>query len=148
MRKKTDGERFLLRLKTLPVAIKAGVDEVNRLRDLAEKVSVTYSDMPRGGAVNVSKIEDAVIEIVSISDEIQDDIKLMILTRRQAKEIIDKLLNSDYQVVLRLKYFCQKTLNEIADEMGCTDKWSKELHGRAIVEFDKEFKKYFEESSP
>ena len=79
-------------------------------------------------------MEDAVLKIVALEDEISEDILNLVTLKQEIMHSIKQVANSEYQVLLELRYLCFKTWEEISVEMGYEIRHIYRLHKRALNE--------------
>ena len=105
--------------------------EVTELRELAKSVKATdYSGMPQGSG-NQKDLSDelARIELLEkkLGEEKEKCIESYIAVEKQIKTVQNEDENDVfYRYVKGLRWW------EIAELMGCTDRWVHKLHGKAL----------------
>jgi hypothetical protein len=116
--------------------ISAKMEQVQSLRDLATKASVTLSDMPRSPSPNVHRMEDFLCKVVDLEREISSDLCRLIDVKREIMEAIKRIGNPIYRLLLELRYLCYKTWEDIAGELNYDRRYVFKVHDRAIREVD------------
>ncbi len=127
-------KEYLLEVRHLDSTINRKLEELEKLRSLAEKVTTTYSDMPSAPSLSTSKTEDIVVKIIDLSNEINEDIDRLVDMKVDVRQRIECIENPEYRNILSLRYLCQKTFEAIAVDTGYTYQWICVLHGRALKE--------------
>lgn len=127
-------KEYLLEVRHLDSTINRKLEELEKLRSLAEKVTTTYSDMPSAMSSSTSKTEDIVVKIIDLSNEINEDIDRLVDMKVEVRQRIERIENPEYRNILSLRYLCQKTFEAIAVDTGYTYQWICVLHGRALKE--------------
>ena len=117
--------------------IDAKIAQVSSLNDLATKCTATLSDMPRNPSRSTSRMEDAIVKIVDLQHEINDDIDHLVDLKRELVEVIKAVNNNEYQVLLEKRYLCFHTWEQIAVDMHYSVKWILKLHKKALDEVTK-----------
>lgn len=125
----------LKEIRKIDVLINTKLDELQTAKTLAEKVTTTYSDMPRGGNIS-DKVCDNVVKIVMLQHEINAHIDDLVDRKHEAIRKISMINEVDRRVVLSLRYLANKSWEEIADKLDKTIQWVHVLHGRALQDYD------------
>lgn len=126
---------LLLEIRSLDNTITRKLEELDSLKSLSEKVTTSYSDMPRGTGTCISRMENTIVKIIDLSNEINEEIDKLVDLKLEVREMIEAVNNPDYRNILSLRYLCNKTFEAIAVEMGYTYQWICVLHGRALKSF-------------
>ncbi|RDU22775.1 DUF1492 domain-containing protein [Anaerosacchariphilus polymeriproducens] len=129
-------KEYLYQLKDIDDLINSNQEEVDRLRALATNISVTYSDEPHGSGTS-DKVGNTVVKIADLENEINDLIDELIDLKRESISIIKQIKGIRERTILIKRYINNKTLEQSAVEMGISYTWTKQLHGIALLEFDK-----------
>ena len=127
-------KEYLSQAYLLDKRIKSKTEQLKCLRDLATRTNMPLSDMPKNPNRGNSKMEDAVLKIVALEDEISEDILNLVTLKQEIMHSIKQVENSEYQVLLELRYLCFKTWEEISVEMGYEIRHIYRLHKRALNE--------------
>lgn len=109
-------------------------DEIERVRLMAERVTASYSDEPRGGSGPTSQVANAVARYVDMERELQGDVDRMAEYKRFAQSVIAQLADDRYRDLLTWRYFSRWSWMRIAAAFDVDVKWVYKLHGRALVE--------------
>ena len=127
-------KEYLSQAYLLDKRIKSKTEQLKCLRDLATRTNMPLSDMPKNPNRGNSEMEDAVLKIVALEDEISEDILNLVTLKQEIMHSIKQVANSEYQVLLELRYLCFKTWEEISVEMGYEIRHIYRLHKRALNE--------------
>ncbi len=127
-------KEYLSKAYRLDQRINSKLEQVASLNELAMKASSTLSDMPKNPSSSTSKMEDVICRIIDLQHEINKDIDKLIDLKVSIVNIVKAVPNSEYQMVLELRYLCFKTWEEIAVEMGYSVRNIYNLHGAALKE--------------
>ena len=123
---------FLSRGYRIDVMINAKLEQVGSLRSLITKMNTELTDMPKDPNRNGSRVEDTVVKIVSLENEINDDVERLIAVKRDIMRVIDGVDDRKEHIVLTLRYLNFRTWEEIASELCCTVRNVHLIHGRAL----------------
>ena len=120
------------------------LEDIEERRKLLNKLTSTYSDMPKGS----SPIHDKVMEdLIKLMDETVVYEKILLKLKNEmieAEKIIDEIEDSTYKLILQKMYINEKPTNltEIANVIYKEYKYTCTLHGKALNEFDNICKKH------
>lgn len=132
-------KEFLQRGKNLNVEAEQLKSAKKRAWDMACGITVsTESEKVQTSTDN--SVEKKMIEYAEFSKML--DIKIAELIEHQKKmlQIINKIDNTSYRTLLIARYINCKTWEQIAEDMGYSDKWVRtSLHGRALTVCGKYF---------
>ena len=103
-----------------------------RWRDVYKRQTATYSDMPGSETRNLPRMEDAILSIIELEAEINEDICKLVQTKKDIVHKIKAVQNTEYQTLLELRYLCFKSWEQIAVDMGYELRWLYRLHHRAL----------------
>ena len=73
-RHQQEAKKYLSQAFGLNQRIESKLGQIEDLHDLATKATVTYSDMPKSPNRDGSRMEDAIIKIIDLENEINQDI--------------------------------------------------------------------------
>ncbi|GHU90032.1 hypothetical protein FACS1894217_08860 [Clostridia bacterium] len=125
-------KEFLSQAYRIDQRINSKLEQIQSLRDLANKATATLTDMPSSGTRNVSRMEDIIIKMVDLENEINADINGLVDTKHQIVTAIKGVNNPEYQTLLELRYLCFKTWDEIAVTMNYGIDNIFRIHRRAL----------------
>lgn len=116
----------------------------NKLEELKylESIATGLSSFPYGTekvqtSGNTDKIGDIVSKIVDLKVEINGVIDECLRKRIEVINTIDSITNPVLYDLLFKRYVEGKSLSVIADEIGYTSQWTRELHLSALAEVKK-----------
>lgn len=103
-------------------------------RNIAESITANPENASSGGGYPTSKTENCVVAIMSLEEEIKDEIIEITDFERQASQIVKELIEDlNYKTVLEYRYLSYLRWEEIAVKMNYTFRWTQELHRRALL---------------
>ena len=100
--------------------IAARQKRIEEWRQIAESITANPENASSGGGYPTSKTENCVVAIMTLQEEIKDEIK----------ELVEDL---NFKTVLELRYLSYLRWEEIAVRMNYTFRWTQELHRRALL---------------
>lgn len=112
--------------------IQSKLDQIESLNNLANRVTTTYSDMPKCENKNYGRMEDAILAIVDLEAEINEDVCALVETKRDIVHKIKSVENTEQQTLLELRYLCFKSWEQIAVDMGYELRWLYRVHQNAL----------------
>jgi hypothetical protein len=114
--------------------INSKIEQVQSLRDLAEKATATLSDMPRSSTPNVHRMEDVIAKMVDLESEINADLNHLIDLKHEIVTVIKCVSDTELQTLLEMRYLCFEKWEEIAVALHYDIRHIHRLHGRALGE--------------
>lgn len=136
-------KQYLMQIHRYEVMIDNKLSELYRLRQLVGSVSIVND----GDAVMTSgskdKMGDSVAKIVDLENEASKKISQYLDLRGKIVLEIDCMEEINHYNVLFGKYVDKKGFEQIADEMGYSERQIIRIHGYALVEFEKLYGKEY-----
>lgn len=112
------------------------LDERERLRSLAEKITPSLSFAPVYGA-NTDKMAPVVANLIEVERYIEKRSKELLLARMEAEQIIDRLPDERHRAVLKSYYFSRRSWEECCVAIGYEWAQIHRIHSRALYELRK-----------
>ena len=103
-RHQQEAKKYLSQVFGLNQRIESKLGQIEDLHDLATKATVTYSDMPRNPNKGHSRLEDAVIQMIELETEINQDMIKLVELKKDIIRRIKAVESSELQTVLELRY--------------------------------------------
>lgn len=123
--------KFLNRNKRVPQLIKSKQRKIARLRKICNSISTELKDVVvYTGPQN--KVEACVTEIISLEQEIKEEIKKLVRLERETAEAINLLDDNTLKLLLEYRYCHGDSLSDIAVMMNYSYRWVQTLHENAI----------------
>lgn len=107
------------------------LEEKERYKSIALKVTPTWSDMPKGGGGENPR-EAAICKIIDIEKEIDKAIDEYVDLRVEIDLAINKIEDMELRLLLQYRYVDGITWEWVAVNMGFTFQWVHILHKRAL----------------
>lgn len=130
-------KEYLSQAYKLDLRITGKLAQLDSLRALTQKVTVSYDRQPVSHTRNVSSLEDTILRLVEVENEINASIDALVNLKMEIATSIAGVENTDYQILLEQRYICFHTWEAIASALQCTVRWVHELHKRALEAFQK-----------
>lgn len=114
--------------------IAARQKRIEEWRQIAESITANPENASSGGGYPTSKTENCVVAIMTLEEEIKDEIIEIADFERQTSQIIRELVeDQNFKTLLELRYLSYLRWEEIAVKMNYTFRWTQELHHRALT---------------
>jgi hypothetical protein len=134
---KLSAKDYLSQTYRIDQRINSKIEQVQSLRELAEKASVTLSDVPPSkGSRNVHRMEDVIAKMMDMESEINADMKRLLNLKHEIVTVISCVESPELQTLLELRYLCFKTWEQIAVALHFDLRWVHRLHNRALNEVE------------
>ena len=102
------------------------------LRALLGKATGALSGAPKAATPNPHSMEDTICKMVDMEHEINADIDTLVDLKTEIMTCIKRVENPEYQTLLELRYLCFKPWEEIADQLGYTQRHMLRMHDLAL----------------
>lgn len=112
------------------------LDERERLRSLAEKITPSLSFAPVHGA-NTGKMAPVVANLIEVERYIEKRSKELLRARMEAEQLIDRLPDERHRAVLKSYYFSRRSWEECCVAVGYEWAQIHRIHSRALYELRK-----------
>lgn len=114
--------------------IDAKLEQSQRLRDLATKVSpiLVQDKVFGGGGKNLT--EEYICKWIDLDNEINADIDHLVDLKKEIEGVISRVKDPRYRLLLTLRYLNYKKWEDIADCMDYDEvRWVYRLHKKALT---------------
>jgi len=132
-----NAKEYLSQAFNLDQRINCKLEQVSVLRDLALKTTLILRDDKVQDTKQRSPMENTLVKLMSLEDEINDDIDQLIDLKRELASFVSKIDNSSHRLLLELRYLGGSTWEEVATVMGYDLRWTYRLHKKALKEANK-----------
>lgn len=112
------------------------LDERERLRSLAEKITPSLSFAPVHGA-NTDKMAPVVANLIEVERYIEKRSKELLRARMEAEKLIDSLSDERHRAVLKSYYFSRRSWEECSVAVGYEWAQIHRIHSGALYELRK-----------
>lgn len=106
--------------------------EKERWKDLALKVTPTYSDMPKGSHSGADRVQNAIEKIDEIERMIDEKIDTLVDLRKEIETILNRIQDSRQKEVLHRRYILGQKWEQIAAQMHIDIRWIYRIHKNAL----------------
>ena len=129
-------KEYLYQAFKLDQKINSKLEQVAALRELAGKATACIHAQRISGTVTRSPMENAVLRLIDLEHEINQDIDKLVDLKQEMSCLINKISNEGFKVLLELRYLSGNSWEDIAEMMGYELRWVYRLHGKALQEFE------------
>jgi hypothetical protein len=116
--------------------INAKLEQIRSLRELAQNATSTLSDMPKDAQRNIRRMESTICKMLDLENEINADVDRLVELKREIMDVIGRVENPTYRMLLELRYLCFKPWDDVAAMMNYDRRYVHKVHGRALNEVD------------
>ncbi len=110
------------------------LEEYQKYKTRAEKMTSIISDMPRGTS-NFDKVADNAVVMADLSKEYEQRWIDAEKEKLRIEQNIDRV-EEPYRTLLHMKYIEEKTLEEISCKLKCNYTYACEQHGVALKKYE------------
>lgn len=125
----------LLQYKYAREKVDETLEEYQKYKDRAEKMTSIISDMPRGTSSS-DKVADNAVKMADLSAEYEKRWLEAEYMKLEIEKNID-LVEEPYRILLHKRYVEGKTLEEISTLMNYSFDRVRHMHGEALLKYEK-----------
>lgn len=126
---KSEVKEYLKSYQTLNQSINQKLDELSRLRALAEKSTSVLSGMSKG----FSDREEIYAKMIDLSAEIDGEIDKYVDKRAEIETVIEQVEDEKIKTILKYRYINGLTIEQTAEKMELSEKTIKRLTDKAVM---------------
>lgn len=124
-------KEFLSQYRNAEREITAKLEDIERLRALAEKATQTLSFAPGGGQASR---ENIIARLADMSREIDEDVKRLAEIKERVQAAIDTVEDGTLRTLLQYRYICGWKWEKLIVKMHYSYAHIFRLHGEALSE--------------
>ncbi len=126
-------KEYLHQAYRLDHRINSDIEELQRLREMSCSLSSPQlGDRVQTSGNNEAPFVRCVIKIREMEEKINSEIDLFVDLKKEIRSVIEKVGNTDEQMVLRYRYIHNMTWLEIGDELHADKSTIRRWHGQAL----------------
>jgi len=133
-----EAKRELRPLKELAKDIQSVEDEIERLMAIATKMTTTY-DPINVESTPKNRIEEAIVKIDDYRERLSKLLLEIIDYKNKCLDKIEQIEPKSLQKILLYYYFQNKTIEETAELMGKSVRWTYEIYNMALEKYSEIF---------
>ena len=134
-------KEYLQRLYKIDFAISVRMEQLERLRAIAMRVTPTLTEDKIQTLTNENRMESALIRILSFEEDVIDMIDDYIKVQAETAQLIAKLEDENYRRVLELRYVNFNSWSMIAMKLDLEESYVIKLHRSAMYAIDKIYRR-------
>ena len=131
-----NAKEYLSQAVRLDQKINSKLEQVSKLRNLSMKASGLRLAERISGTKEHSLMESALVKMIDLEYEINADIDRLVDLKREIANLIDRIGDPSYRLLLEMRYLGGNTWEDISIRMGYDLRWVYRLHGKALIEFE------------
>ena len=117
--------------------IKLKLEEIRHYRDIAESITAEINEVTTFGLTPSCKVENCVVEIVSIQEMLQARVKELRSDLDAVQEAINLLEDETQILLMDARYIRHMKWEEIAILLSYTHRRTLQIHSKALKEISK-----------
>jgi DNA-directed RNA polymerase specialized sigma subunit len=117
--------------------IKLKLEEIRHYRDIAESITAEIKEVTTFGLTPSCKVENCVVEIVSIQEMLQARVKELRSDLDAVQEAINLLEDETQILLMDARYIRHMKWEEIAILLSYTHRRTLQIHSKALKEISK-----------
>ena len=136
---KMTGKEFLNKVLESRRELDGKLEKFKHLQAMATRITGAISGTPTVSDKSFSRIESAVTNALKQSEDVTDEVTNYFNQYLKAEKLIAKVPAIDERLVLNYRYLCGDSWREIAKTMQVSLRYVYQLHGNALLIFEKIF---------
>lgn len=129
-------KEYLQQGRFLDNRIKAKIQQIEALNDLATSCTAVISDMPRNPNGGGTRMVDAVMKLIDLQEEIKCDMEELVELKREITSVIKAVPDTEHQTILEKRYLCILTWEKIAVDLGYSIQHTYRMHDEALKQME------------
>ena len=135
----TEPKKFLSRSFEVEARIKFLKKRLATWEERAASLTVTLTDEPKGSGRGAEWSEFILAEIIDIKADINKELVALSEIEKQIECAIKAFVSDRWaRAVLERRYLLLESWSRIAKELGFSERWIYQLHGKALAEIRKQ----------
>ncbi len=124
---------YLGQARFLDMRIRSKIEQIKSLNELATSCTSVLADTPHGGGSGRSRVEECVINIISLQDELKNDISALVEKKKEIMSAISAVDDAELQILLEKRYLCFLSWKQIALDMKYSVQHIYRMHDTALA---------------
>ena len=126
-------KEYLNQARLLDMRIRAKIQQIERLNEMAAGCTAALSGSPRGRGRGASRVENCVLKIALVQEELKDDVDALMELKKEIMAVIQAVEDAELQILLEKRYLCFLPWGRLAAEMGYSVQHVYRLHEAALA---------------
>ena len=132
-----DIKQYLSKAHSLNQRINDKLSQKENIKCQTMKITASYSDSKVGSTKQKSPMENAIVRMVMLEQEINNDIDILYSLKTEIELLVLEIEDPLYRAIINQRYIKNKSWDEIAEVLGYQVRWVLKLHNRALKEAEK-----------
>lgn len=111
------------------------LEEISKLQSVAARTTTVMKDVPNGGQTIVSQIENSIMQVDTKAKKLAEEIKRLVEVVDKVQAAISQVPNSDERTILKYRYLCFFSWQQISFVMKTSLRQIYRLHNDALENF-------------
>lgn len=124
-------DQVLRQYRENAIRLRGLVQEAERWEQIAMSTAIN-GEPSSGGGNTGGRVQTAATNAADIVQDIQRDMDGIRAERREVRQLVDSVQNRRQKMLLELRYINGLTVDQIANEIGKSHKWTRESLRRAV----------------
>ena len=127
-----DAKEFLSRARNVETQVRSRMEQIERLRSLACRVTPQYGGAGGSRFRNVTAMQDTIVQITEAEEKLNRKIDELVTAKLEAAEVIDQVRDVTLRLLLEKRYLLFHPWDMIASDLGYTQRWTLKKHEDAL----------------
>ncbi len=123
---------YLNQAYKLDQQINSKLEQLDVLRSMTRRVTTSYDSEVVSRTRNVASLENAIIRMMEAEETINHGIDRLVDLKSEISDVISKVKNTDYRLILEKRYLSFRTWEQIAADMNYSRRWVVSKHSKAV----------------
>lgn len=115
------------------------LEQVQELKDLANRITPVFNGTPTVSNKCLSKLEAAIVNLQDQSETLGEEVVKYLAIRAQISDTIKVVVDDNERLILEYRYLTFKTWKKIAEAMNVSLRQIYKIHEQALNSFEKIF---------
>ncbi len=133
-----NASEYLKRISKISRQINEKSEEIARLQAQIEGGSISFDkDGTTSGHKDEERNAHMIMRLTELKDELNKQIDMLVLAKKEAIEMIDKLSDANHITILYERYVHYKSWEYISNKLNYSLHYVYKIHKKALSEFEK-----------
>ena len=125
-------KEYLQRAWQIDKRIQDKMNQAERLKEMATKVTTTLSGMPGSASHDNHKMDGAIATMMDMAKEIETETERLLRVKTESMQTIWAVEDTTCRTLLELRYISFLPWEDIANDMDVSKRWVLQLHTKAL----------------
>ena len=112
--------------------IAAKLEQIESLRVIVTRVTVTLSDVKVQSSLPTSRMENVIAKMMDLEEELKTDMEELIAIKSEVMRTIRLVPDPEQQLILEKRYLCYEKWEDISVDLNISVQHTFRLHGEAL----------------